>query len=314
MSENQPHFYRGRFSVAPMLDWTTRHCRYFHRQFSKHALLYTEMVTAPAIIHAKYDHLDFDLQENPVALQLGGSDPAQLKHCAKLAEERGYHEINLNLGCPSGTVVSKGRGSGFLAKPEELDRFLDDIFSQCEVPISVKTRLGRYSPDEFPDLLEIYNRYPIEELTIHPRIRDDYYKNTPNLDMFEYAVEHSKNPLCYNGDITTVEEYERFCERFPTIEAIMIGRGLIANPGLVREIQTGEKMKKEELHVFLRELKVAYQACMPDQPVLFKMKEIWSYLVNWYANGKKVWKKVRKTNRLIEYDKLMLMLESGNEV
>ena len=132
--------------------------------------------------------------------------------------------------------------------------------------------------------------------------------------MFEYAVEHSKNPLCYNGDITTVEEYERFCERFPTIDAIMIGRGLIANPGLVREIQTGEKMQKEELHVFLRELKVAYQACMPDQPVLFKMKEIWSYLVNWYPNGKKVWKKVRKTNRLSEYDKLMLMLESGNEV
>ena len=127
-------------------------------------------------------------------------------------------------------------------------------------------------------------------------------------------MEHSKNPLCYNGDITTVEEYERFCERFPTIEAIMIGRGLIANPGLVREIQTGEKMQKDELHVFLRELKADYQACMPDLPVLFKMKEIWSYLVNWYPNGKKVWKKVRKTNRLIEYDKLMLMLESGNEV
>ena len=107
MSENQPHFYRGRFSVAPMLDWTTRHCRYFHRQFSKHALLYTEMVTAPAIIHAKYDHLDFDLQEYPVALQLGGSDPAQLRHCAKLAEERGYHEINLNVGCPSDRVQNR---------------------------------------------------------------------------------------------------------------------------------------------------------------------------------------------------------------
>ena len=98
MPQNLPHFYHGRFSVAPMLDWTTRHCRYFHRQFSKHALLYTEMVTAPAIIHAKYDHLDFDLQENPVALQLGGSDPEQLRYCAKLAEERGYHEINLNVG------------------------------------------------------------------------------------------------------------------------------------------------------------------------------------------------------------------------
>ena len=263
---------------------------------------------------AKKDVIPEHNQGIPVVPQILSNRSDEFVYTASRLIEYGYHEINLNLGCPSGTVVSKGRGSGFLAKPEELDRFLDDIFSQCEVPISVKTRLGRYSPDEFPDLLEIYNRYPIRELTIHPRIRDDYYKNTPNLDMFEYAVEHSKNPLCYNGDITTVEEYERFCERFPTIEAIMIGRGLIANPGLVREIQTGEKMQKEELHVFLRELKVAYQACMPDQPVLFKMKEIWSYLVNWYPNGKKVWKKVRKTNRLIEYDKLMLMLESGNEV
>ena len=263
---------------------------------------------------AKKDVIPEHNQGIPVVPQILSNRSDEFVYTAGRLIEYGYDEINLNLGCPSGTVVSKGRGSGFLAKPEELDRFLDDIFSQCEVPISVKTRLGRYSPDEFPELLEIYNRYPIEELTIHPRIRDDYYKNTPNLDMFEYAVEHSKNPLCYNGDITTVEEYERFCERFPTIEAIMIGRGLIANPGLVREIQTGEKMQKDELHVFLRELKADYQACMPDLPVLFKMKEIWSYLVNWYPNGKKVWKKVRKTNRLIEYDKLMLMLESGNEV
>ena len=123
--------------------------------------------------------------------------------------------------------------------------------------------------------------------------------------MFEYAVEHSKNPLCYNGDITTVEEYERFCERFPTIEAIMIGRGLIANPGLVREIQTGEKMQKEELHVFLRELKVAYQACMPDQPVLFKMKEIWLYMQECFENSEKMIKKIKKSKNLREYDRII---------
>ena len=233
---------------------------------------------------------------------------------AKKLAEYGYEEVNLNLGCPSRTVVTKGRGAGFLEEPDRLDRFLDEIFKKREWKISVKTRIGMSEPEEFEDLLKIYNRYPLEELIVHPRLQKDFYKNTPNLDVFAMAAEESRNPLCYNGDITTVEEYERFCERFPTIEAIMIGRGLIANPGLVREIQTGEKMRKEELHVFLRELKVAYQVCMPDQPVLFKMKEIWSYLVNWYPNGKKVWKKVRKTNRLIEYDKLMLMLESGNEV
>jgi len=104
-------------------------------------------------------------------------------------------------------------------------------------------------PEEFEDLLKIYNRYPLEELIVHPRLQKDFYKNTPNLDVFAMAAEESRNPLCYNGDITTVEEYERFCERFPTIEAIMIGRGLIANPGLVREIQTGEKMQKDEFEL-----------------------------------------------------------------
>ena len=307
------------FYFAPLEGITTYIYRNLHHQkFGSMDKYFTPFVS-PTSNHdfksrAKKDVIPEHNQGIPVVPQILSNRSDEFVYTASRLIEYGYDEINLNLGCPSGTVVSKGRGSGFLAKPEELNRFLDDIFSQCEVPISVKTRLGRYSPDEFPELLEIYNRYPIEELTIHPRIRDDYYKNTPNLDMFEYAVEHSKNPLCYNGDITTVEEYERFCERFPTIEAIMIGRGLIANPGLVREIQTGEKMQKDELHVFLRELKAGYQACMPDLPVLFKMKEIWSYLVNWYPNGKKVCKKVRKTNRLIEYDKLMLMLESGNEV
>ena len=286
------------FYFAPLEGITTYIYRNLHHQkFGSMDKYFTPFVS-PTSNHdfksrAKKDVIPEHNQGIPVVPQILSNRSDEFVYTASRLIEYGYDEINLNLGCPSGTVVSKGRGSGFLAKPEELNRFLDDIFSQCEV---------------------IYNRYPIEELTIHPRIRDDYYKNTPNLDMFEYAVEHSKNPLCYNGDITTVEEYERFCERFPTIEAIMIGRGLIANPGLVREIQTGEKMQKDELHVFLRELKADYQACMPDLPVLFKMKEIWSYLVNWYPNGKKVWKKVRKTNRLIEYDKLMLMLESGNEV
>ena len=166
------------FYFAPLEGITTYIYRNLHHQkFGSMDKYFTPFVS-PTSNHdfksrAKKDVIPEHNQGIPVVPQILSNRSDEFVYTASRLIEYGYHEINLNLGCPSGTVVSKGRGSGFLAKPEELDRFLDDIFSQCEVPISVKTRLGRYSPDEFPDLLEIYNRYPIEELTIHPRIRDD---------------------------------------------------------------------------------------------------------------------------------------------
>ena len=159
MPQNLPHFYRCRFSVAPMLDWTTRHCRYFHRQFSKHALLYTEMVTAPAIIHAKYDHLDFDLQENPVALQLGGSDPKQLKYCAKLAEERGYHEINLNVGCPSDRVQNGMFGACLMAKADLVADCVEQMQGAVKIPVTVKTRIGIDELDSYEFLCDFIEKF-----------------------------------------------------------------------------------------------------------------------------------------------------------
>lgn len=137
---------------------------------------------------------------------------------AKEIENMGYKEINLNLGCPSGTVVAKGKGSGFLAYPEELDRFLDNIYSKLDMKISVKTRIGKTSPDEFHRLIEIYNKYPLEELIVHPRLQTDFYKNKPNLQIFKEAVEMSRHSLCYNGDIYTVEDFQKFSEHFPTKE------------------------------------------------------------------------------------------------
>lgn len=175
MLQNQPHFYRGRFSVAPMLDWTTRHCRYFHRQFSKHALLYTEMVTAPAIIHAKYDHLDFDLQENPVALQLGGSDPEQLKHCARLAEERGYHEINLNVGCPSDRVQNGMFGACLMAKADLVADCVEQMQSAVKIPVTVKTRIGIDELDSYEFLCDFIEKVQGKGL---PRV---YYPRTKSL-------------------------------------------------------------------------------------------------------------------------------------
>ena len=133
---------------------------------------------------------------------------------AKNLQEYGYEEVNLNLGCPSGTVVSKKKGSGFLEFPEELDRFLEEVFGQLDMKISIKTRIGKSEPEEFGRLLELYNQYPLEELIIHPRVQTDYYKNTPRMEIYKAAEAQSNHPLCYNGDLFTAVSYthlEPFC-------------------------------------------------------------------------------------------------------
>ena len=215
----------------------------------------------------------------------------------------GYEEINLNLGCPSKTVVTKKKGSGFLEYPEELDNFLYEIYEKAEFRISIKTRIGKESPDEFYRLLEIYNKYPIEELTIHPRIQTDYYKNTPNLDVYEFAYKESKNKLCYNGDIHSKENYEMFSSRFPNTDAIMLGRGVIHNPGLVDAIVNGKMLSNETLYAFHNDILEEYiQISSGDRNVLFKMKELWFYMIELFEDADKIAKKIKKTERLKEYE------------
>ncbi len=228
---------------------------------------------------------------------------------AKDITQFGYDEINLNLGCPSGTVVAKNKGSGFLAFPEELERFLDEIFNRAEFKISVKTRIGKENPDEFYRLLEIYNKYPMEELIVHPRIQRDYYKNTPNWDMFEQSYEHSKNPLCYNGDIFTVENYRTFAERFPETKTIMLGRGIIGNPALVDTIEDGQQLTKENLLSFHNMIYEEYQEISSgERNVLFKMKELWFYMANLFEASEKLMKKIKKSEKLKDYEKVIQVL------
>lgn len=218
----------------------------------------------------------------------------------------GYKEINLNLGCPSKTVVTKKKGSGFLAFPEELDRFLEEIFLKAGFKISIKTRIGKDSPDEFYRLLEIYNKYPIEELTIHPRIQTDYYNNTPNLDMFEVAYKESKNQLCYNGDIYSKETYDAFMTRFPNVESVMLGRGVIHNPGLVNWINNEKTLSNEVLRAFHDTILEEYiRISSGDRNVLFKMKELWFYMISLFDDAEKIAKKIKKTERLKEYETII---------
>jgi len=215
----------------------------------------------------------------------------------------GYDEFNLNLGCPSGTVVSKHKGSGFLAQREKLDEFLEDIFSKSSAKISIKTRIGKDSPDEFYELIEIFNKYPLEELIIHPRIQTDFYKNKPNMKVFKDALALSKNPVCYNGDIFNGTDYRELAEMYPSLDAVMLGRGLIANPALIGEIKNNHVIDKQVIKAFHDAVYAGYQEISSgDKNVLFKMKEFWFYMVHLFAESDKYAKKIRKTDRLSDYD------------
>lgn len=299
--DSQTHFY-----LAPLEGITTFIYRnIFHEMFGGMDKYFTPFI-APSSNHnfkgrAKRDALPENNRNIPLVPQILTNHVDDFLYTAGCLQAYGYTEINLNLGCPSGTVVSKGRGSGFLAYPEELERFLDEIFKKTDVDISIKTRLGKEKPEDFFEIIKIYNKYPICELTIHPRVQKDFYKNKPNWDMFERALEISKNPVCYNGDINTCEDYERFRERFPTVNHIMIGRGIIANPGLVRQIQTGKELSEPERIAFIQRLCGAYNDIMPGEPALFKMKEIWSYMCRNHPGGMKLWKRIKKTKKLSEY-------------
>ena len=224
----------------------------------------------------------------------------------------GYNVVNLNLGCPSGTVVSKKRGAGFLAYPDELDTFLSEVYDKCHMKISIKTRIGLEDENEWETLLAIYEKYPMEELIIHPRLRTDYYKAPIRMEAFAKAVEQIKVPICYNGEIHSPEDVIRMQEQFPQVERIMIGRGVLRYPYLFLQIRgrLGEsstiEMSQEELknniRTFHDELLEDYRMIMSgDRNALFKMKEIWTYLGNSFEDAEKCLKKIKKANHLTDY-------------
>ncbi|MDN5370882.1 MAG: tRNA-dihydrouridine synthase, partial [Shewanella sp.] len=147
-----------RFSVAPMLDWTDRHYRYFARLMSSQALLYTEMVTTGAILFGKGDYLEYNEAEHPLALQLGGSDPQALAQCARIAEERGYDEVNLNVGCPSDRVQNGRFGACLMAEPQLVADCVNAMQQQVSIPVTVKTRIGIDEQDSYPFLTDFVGK------------------------------------------------------------------------------------------------------------------------------------------------------------
>lgn len=227
----------------------------------------------------------------------------------RIHAEFGYNEINLNLGCPSGTVVSGGKGAGFLAKTEELNRFLENIFKQAEVKISIKTRLGILDEDEFDRVLAIYNQYPISELIIHPRVQKDMYRKAVHMEAFCRALENCKMPVCYNGDIYTAADYQEKLSKIQEVLdgeekviAVMYGRGIIGNPSLVQQIEGGKMTDKKTLQQFHDTILNGYEKIMDsDNATLFRMKELWMYMHHLFQAPEKPMKMIKKSQNLSTY-------------
>jgi len=238
----------------------------------------------------------------PVVPQVLTDDPDAAAAMIELIAGLGYAEVNLNFGCPSGTVVKKNRGSGFLRDTARMRDFFDRLFGRdLPVPVSVKTRIGYADPSEWPAILEVYNRYPLSELIVHPRVREDGYGGVPNREAFAYAYENCRLPLCYNGDITSAEEYRRVTDEWPELRAVMIGRGAVRDPGIFREIGTGVPATRTELRAFHDDLYRGYCDILGPKDTLFKMKEVWGYLGERFPDGERARKQIRKCRSEEEY-------------
>ncbi|CAH0542947.1 tRNA dihydrouridine(20/20a) synthase DusA [Vibrio marisflavi] len=245
-NSNTNKFELCRFSVAPMLDWTDRHCRYFHRLLSSEALLYTEMVTTGAIIHGKGDFLKYSEEEHPIALQLGGSNAKDLAHCAKLAQERGYDEVNLNVGCPSDRVQNGRFGACLMAEPELVAECVAEMKSVVDIPVTVKTRIGIDDQDSYEFLTDfistVSEKGGCEQFTIHARkawltgLSPKENREIPPLDYdraYQIKRDFPNLVIAVNGGVKTLDES---IEHLNHLDGVMIGREAYQNPYMLAEV------------------------------------------------------------------------------
>lgn len=235
--------------------------------------------------------------------QLLTRDSGDFCWAANALFDMGYDEVNLNLGCPSGTVVAKGKGAGLLSDLSALEELLDGIFAGARGPVSVKTRLGLESPEEFGPLLELLSRYPISLLIVHPRVRKDFYKEPVRQKEFALAHRDYPGPLCYNGGLLTPEDCEALLGEFPRVQSLMLGQGLLRNPALIRQAKGGPPPTVEELRAFHDELYHSYlEAFRSGRNTIFHMKELWSYLGTLFEGSDKLLKQIRKAQDTAHYE------------
>ncbi|WP_404399807.1 tRNA dihydrouridine(20/20a) synthase DusA [Idiomarina seosinensis] len=231
-------------SVAPMLDWTDRHCRYFHRLLSKQTLLYTEMVTTGAILFGQQDFLQYNQAEQPVALQLGGSDPKAMARCAEMAQQRGYNEVNINVGCPSDRVQNGSFGACLMAQPQQVAHCVAEMQAAVDIPVTVKTRLGidEHDSDEFLyRFLDAVVSSGVSQITLHARkawlsgLSPKENREVPPLQyerVYQAKQRYLELPIAINGGIKNLAEIKQHLSQ---VDSVMVGREAYQNPWLLTQ-------------------------------------------------------------------------------
>ena len=292
-----------RYYYAPMEGITDATFRRLHHKYFPGVDKYFMPFISPTI-HRTLTHREArelpraDSVDFAAVPQLLGKNVEDMLWAVAVCADLGYDEVNINLGCPSGTVVSKGKGSGMLSDLDALDSFLEAIYAQAVLPVSLKTRIGVNDSENWENILEIYRRYPVKELTVHPRIRKAFYKGDCDLTAFAQAVENSPFPVCYNGNLYSLADAEAIAARFPTVESVMIGRGLVADPGML----TGST-DRQTLKAFLSELSDTYCIVFESKRnAIYRMKDNWHYLISLFEGSDKLWKEMRKST---DYDRFM---------
>lgn len=294
-------------SFAPMEGVTGPEFRRVHRRLFPEADRYYAPFIAPdAGGRFKHSHLRALLPEAnaglPLVPQILANSAEAFLGAAQTLADLGYREVNLNAGCPSGTVVSKHKGAGMLGDPAALDTFLDEVFTQTPVAVSVKTRLGLRSTAEFPALLAVYRRYPLAELIVHARDREGMYKSVCDHAAFADSLEDAPWPVCYNGDIFTAEDLAVLRREFPALERVMLGRGAAADPALFRVLRGGAPLGREELRAFHDALlEESLAAGLPPVYAPARMKELWFYWAGLFPGAERMLKAINKSRDLSSY-------------
>lgn len=292
-----------KYYLAPMEGLTDSVYRTVHHRMFGGVDRYYMPFLSPTEVHrlTPREARELSPQSNPdcTVPQLLCKNADDFLWMAGVIADLGYTEINLNLGCPSGTVTAKKKGAGMLADTDALDAFLDQVFAACSIRVSVKTRIGYQDAEELPEILEIYNRYPICELTVHARTGKEMYRGVPHLDAYEYVTKNTKIPLCYNGNVNTRADAAYIAGRFPDTQAIMLGRGLLSNPALFCNRQPTRALMCE----FYQTLCERYVAVLgSEHATVGRMKEIWLLTVGMFEPDKKYVKRLQQSKTLAELE------------
>lgn len=231
--------------------------------------------------------------------QILTKDAQNFRETAEMLHGMGFQEVNLNLGCPSGTVTGKGKGAAMLAQPEVLHAFLDELFSHpLPCPVSVKTRLGFSDIGEWPGIVALLEEYPFSEIIVHARTRSEFYRGSAHPEAIALCT---KLPTAYNGDVFTPETAGSVPERYPNVTALMLGRGIIANPNLGTAIRYGKITEKTVLKAFHDTLLLRYLDDRPQDAALGRMREIMSYMSTCFETSRKPFKRILKAKNVREY-------------